>query len=130
MRNKTINSLLLFNAVTAIAGGLMLMWEVNTPPQAWLANTIFTSYFIPGLLLLVIVGGSALAAFVYGLEGRSKYSDALALLSGVILIGWIIDEMALLGQFSWLQLLYLTTGGVLIALTQTSAKKAMSLMLH
>ena len=64
MRKDIILALLSFNAVTAVGGGIMLMTGGIEPPSAWLQNSVFASYFIPGLILASLVGGSALLAAI------------------------------------------------------------------
>jgi len=64
MRKDIILTMLSFNAVTAIGGGIMLMTGGIEPPSVWLQNTVFASYFIPGLILAGVVGGSALLAAI------------------------------------------------------------------
>jgi len=49
-----------FLAVTAMGGGLALLAGFGTPPPALLAGTPFSSYFIPGLCLFLLVGGLSL----------------------------------------------------------------------
>lgn len=122
MRGKLLVALLSFNAITAIGGGLALIMGLNTPPQSWLDNTPFNSYLLPGLVLLFIVGGSALYGLLHGLITHSGSDDIRAFLSGIILLGWIIGEIAILRQFSWLQIVYLLTGGVVAVLARTSVK--------
>lgn len=124
MRKDIILATLSFNALTAIGGGVMLMTGGMQPPAAWLANTVFTGYFIPGLLLAVVVGGSALLAAIARAVDRPS-AGVLALLSGALLCVWIIDEIALVQAYSWLQLLYFSLGGLLIGLDYTDAKRVL-----
>jgi hypothetical protein len=50
--------------VTAAGGGIALAagLEGGRYPARWLKGTPFSSYLIPGLILAVVVGGSAAAA--------------------------------------------------------------------
>lgn len=89
----------LFVALTAIGGGIALVagLEDNRFPLAWLQGTPFTSYVIPGLILAVVVGGSAAVAAVLLL--RSPTGGAWAsLLAGLLLMGWIAGEVLILHQ--------------------------------
>ncbi|MCE7980006.1 MAG: hypothetical protein DYG89_02340 [Caldilinea sp. CFX5] len=89
----------LFVALTAIGGGIALVagLEANRFPLAWLQGTPFTNYVIPGLILTVVVGGSAAIAAVLML--RSSASGARASrLAGLIMMGWIAGEVLILNQ--------------------------------
>jgi hypothetical protein len=112
-------SLLLFNGVTAVAGGASLIAEVNNPPLSYLESSPFGSYVIPGLILAVVVGGSSLLAAWYVIK---KYSGAasLSLASGFIMLGWIVGELAFVQVFSLLQLIYISTGLAVVYLTLKS----------
>ena len=104
-----------FVALTAVFGGITVAAGVDKFPEAWLAGTVFSSYLIPGLILAVVVGGSATAAMFATLCKR----DAGALYSGVaggILLGWLIGERLILPpvafspQFWWLEAIYVAAG--------------------
>ena|SRR5665213_1142253 len=120
-RNNTLLAIVGCNAVTAISGGVALIFNAAQPPLRWLAHTPFNSYLLPGLLLMIIVGGSALAAFLTSL-GQKAGATTLAFLSGLIMFGWIICEILLIRQFSWLQTLYLLSGAVVIVLSYPDLK--------
>lgn len=113
LRN-TLVAVLLFNAFTAMGGGIALISGTGTPPTDWLHSTPLDSYLIPGIVLLAIVGGSALAAAValYQKNGRGYQ---LAILSGIIMLAWIIGEILVIQVFSWLQVLYIITGLICIS---------------
>ncbi|MEO8105138.1 MAG: hypothetical protein ABI602_02270 [Candidatus Saccharibacteria bacterium] len=107
--------------MTAIVGGLLLIAGLFKPPQVWLVGTIFSDYVVPGTLLAGIVGGSALAAAVEHITNKPT-AASVALLSGFITCAWIVDEIALIQQYSWLQLVYFTLGGLVISLSYTDTK--------
>ena len=52
--------------------------------------------------MTVVVGGSLLASAVTVL-GHSRYGRFLALLAGLILIGWIAVQVAMIGYVSCMQ---------------------------
>jgi len=114
-RRETLIIVLAFNALSAICGGIALMAGFSRPPAAWLIHTPFNSYVLPGLLLALIVGGSALMAAAAELARKSA-AHLLSLSAGIIMCIWIICEMFLIRQFSWLQILYLLLGGSVIGL--------------
>jgi len=103
-----------FTAVTAIGGGIALMVGLEGArfPREWLVGTPFSSYVIPGLTLMVAVGGSATVAAALLL--RNPAIGALAsVLAGMVLMGWIMGEMLILNQTatrSWVEAVYFAVG--------------------
>jgi hypothetical protein len=77
-----------FIGLTAIAGGFRLVSNPSGTldiPLEWLSNSPFTNYFIPGLVLLIIIGfGNVLAGMVTFL--RKRYTGSLAVVLGTFLI--------------------------------------------
>ena len=61
---KTLAGLLLFNALSALGGGVGLVTGTLPVPTVLLRNTPFDSYVIPGLFLGIVIGGSALAGAI------------------------------------------------------------------
>ncbi|MEO6774898.1 MAG: flavodoxin domain-containing protein [Kofleriaceae bacterium] len=103
-------------AVTAIAGGLLLMIAPDGSrlhaPLALLAHSPFSSFLIPGVLLLVVVGGTnALAAWCVARD--LPHVPEISSIAGLALFGWIVTEMILVRTTTWLQLGYL---GISIAI--------------
>jgi hypothetical protein len=80
-----------------------------------LSFTPFTSFLLPGLILLLFVGGSSLAAFVQLLSKQASASR-FAKIAAVILMGWIIGELLLVRAFSWLQVVCIITGVMIFML--------------
>jgi hypothetical protein len=106
-------------ALSAAAGGLGLVGGGLPFPAEWLAGTPFSDYALPGLILGVVVGGSALAAAVLVLRGHPRALPAAAA-AGLIQVGWIVGEVVLVGTHGpvmlWLQVLYFALGAALAAL--------------
>ena len=46
----------------AVAGGVYALLGAVGVPRAWLAGSSFSTYRFPGLVLLVVVGGTCLTA--------------------------------------------------------------------
>lgn len=122
MRRHLLLAVLIFNSLSAIGGGLGLIVGVLDPSLSWLEGTIFPDYVIPGILLAGVVGGSALAAVIEQ-SAKKPYATGTALLSGFIMCAWIVNQIAFTQQYSWLQLIYFTLGGLVVSLTYTSAKR-------
>lgn len=75
----------------------------------WLAGTPFDDFFIPGLLLFWVVGGSYLTAGLC-LIYQQPWARAAVFFAGATLTIWIIVQIALLGPATWLQPLLLAGG--------------------
>ena len=105
-----------FNTLSALAGGIGLM----TPgaigmPGSWLEGTGFT-YPVTGVILLVIVGGTQVLAFVLVLL-RKPWGYLANAVAGFGMVLWIYVEVAVLPVYSFLQTLYLAAGVAQLALT-------------
>jgi hypothetical protein len=120
-----------FAAVSAIGGGFALLsgLEGDRFPTAWLTGTPFSSYMVPGLLLALVVGGSAAVATAATLA-RPEGGAPASMAAGLILVGWIVGELLLLNQPtrpSWTEVLYACVGvlmiGLGLALGQTERRK-------
>lgn len=108
-----------FLALTAIAGGIGLLTGMNTPTLDWLARSPFPSFTIPGLALLVIVGGTALVATIMMIR-RHPSAALVSGLAGAVIIGFEIVEVFYIGSPAGiartLQILYLTVGLLIVLL--------------
>ena len=88
--------LLIFVGGSAVYGGWSLITDPTGQnlglPLELLNNTPFKHYFVPGLLLFIVIGvdSLALAVFVY-----YKYPIAppLMMVQGVVLVGWLTVEV-------------------------------------
>jgi hypothetical protein len=92
-------------------------------PVAWLAGTPFSDYTIPGLVLVIVVGGSALlaAATVFV---RRDWAVLVSVLAGLLLAGFEVVEIVSLDRkvgndlptVLALQLFYLVLGLAILGL--------------
>jgi hypothetical protein len=109
----------IFVALTAIGGGITLAIGMDKFPATWLIGTPFSSYLIPGLILAVVVGGSAAVAAVATLC-RSDAGALASMLAGATLLGWLIGERLILPkeafvpQFWWLEAIYIAAGLMMV----------------
>jgi hypothetical protein len=84
----------------------------------------FSDYFVPGLILLMVVGvGGVVTAVVNILDDRLGSFAALA--DGAILVGWILGELVFMTQTMVLTRVILATGVVLIALAAPGVHSAL-----
>lgn len=105
----------LFVGLTAVFGGIALLLGISQMPGEWLRNTPFNSFQVPGMILTAIVGGSALVAVV-AIRVRSNWDALASLVAGLILTGWILVQVVMIGLQSGLQPFYLLIGASMIAL--------------
>jgi hypothetical protein len=103
-----IGAVVSFIAVSAAAGAIGLIGGGLPFPPEWLDGTPFSNYVGPGIILGVVVGGSALLASVLVLRGHPLAVPA-AFVAGMIQVGWIVGEVLLVGTYGavmlWLQVI-------------------------
>jgi hypothetical protein len=97
-----LGGLLAFGALNAVAGGCYGLSGAKGVPTEWLVGSPFRDYFIPSLVLLVIVGGAFLVAAVAVLA-RLRIARVTAFLAGAIVLVWIAAQVAIIGAVSWMQ---------------------------
>lgn len=106
----------LFLGLTAVGGGIGLLSGGITPGIALLDGSPFDSYLIPGLALLVLVGGSGLLAAVLLLR-RSAWGAAASGVAAAMILIFEAVEYSVIG-YHWLQAAYVAIG---IAITAFAA---------
>ena len=84
-------------------------------PSDWLDGTPFSSYFFPGLILFVVVGGSMLVASL-AVWSRNLFAGPASLAVGSILLIWITVQVVLIGYRSWMQPTFFAFGLAVVAL--------------
>lgn len=99
---RALGVLLAFGAINAFAGGYYGLSGAKGVPVEWLDGSPFRSYFIPGLVLLTVVGGSFLTAAV-AVFARFRCARPAALAAAVIVTGWLAAQVAIIGYVSWMQ---------------------------
>lgn len=67
-----------------------------------LEGSPFADYFIPSLILSIVVGGSFLISAIAVLTDL-RIARRAALSAGVIVPGWLVVQMAVIGYVSWMQ---------------------------
>ncbi|MGB2950820.1 MAG: hypothetical protein WBB62_11740 [Rhodococcus sp. (in: high G+C Gram-positive bacteria)] len=117
--SKFVLGLLLFNGVSSVGGGIALMTGLIPEQPTWVVHTDFSSLYFPGVILLAIVGGSSLFAASAMIKRIAGWQLA-SILSGVIMIVWIVAEIASIRAFHFLQVIYLVTGVAVIWWTRTA----------
>jgi hypothetical protein len=112
-RGRILFWLLLFNGVSAAGGGIALMTGVIPEQASWIQHTDFSSQYYPGVILMAIVGGSSLIAAL-AMAKRAVGWQLSSILAGVIMLFWIVGEIASIRAFHFLQVIYLATGAAVI----------------
>lgn len=97
-----IATLMLIVAINAFGGGYYGMAGAQSVPVEWLEGSPFSNYFIPGLVLFVIVGGSCLAAAILILK-RHRRSRTAIIVACIIMLAWIVVQVFIIGYVSWMQ---------------------------
>jgi hypothetical protein len=104
--------------VTATAGGLTLVLRPDGSllqlPLSTLEHSPFSSFFVPGILLLVVIGGGNLLAGALIMRG-SRHARVVAFAAGTALCVWIVTQVLLLRAIEGLQVMFLAAGLVVAA---------------
>ncbi len=100
-----------------IAGALMMIQSdgslLGMNPRM-LGSAPFGDYLLPGLLLVVLIGGGMFIS-AYLTWAKAQWAHTISTLSGLLLILWVIIEYAYMG-FYWLQAVVGVMGLLIIAL--------------
>ncbi len=105
-----------FNALSAIAGGIAILTTDGLGmPDSMLAGGPFQTFVWPGVILLIVVGGSQTLASVM-LFGRRPSALLWSSVAGLGIMIWIFVETGIIQGLSWLQVLYFATGAVQLVL--------------
>jgi len=111
--SKALLGLLLFNGVSAVGGGIALMTGVIPEQVSWVEHTGFSDLYFPGVILMAIVGGSSLVA-ASAMVKRAVGWQLASILAGVIMLFWIVGEIASIQAFHFLQVIYVITGAAVV----------------
>ena len=102
-----------FTALGAIPVGLMFLadptGQLVQVPRGWIEATVFGSYVVPGLYLL-LVNGLGMLALAFLSVRRHPVAPWLTGTLGVGLIIWILVEILLLPETMFLTWIFLATG--------------------
>lgn len=107
----------IFLALTAIPGGFCLLTGIAAPPIEELNDSVFKDYTIPGLALMIIVGGSALTAAIM-LIRKYKYALFYSAIVGLIIMTFEFIEVLAIGSPTGaglvMQIIYFVLGVLLV----------------
>ena len=104
---RTVAAVELIVGLGALYGGIGLLDpEGMGARQAWLDGSIFSGFTIPGLFLLVVIGGGMLLAAAMA-TFTARYGALAALIMGSLLLTWGLVETITLGWLGGAQLVLL-----------------------
>ena len=108
---------LLFNAVSALFGGYMLIDDPTggalQMPVGAMKNGPFRDFFIPGIVLFSVLGVGSLLALAM-LVFNVRYYVQAVFLEGFATIVWIVTQMIIVQDVVLLQIVYFSIGAVLV----------------
>lgn len=111
---------LLVIALNAFGGGVYGMMGAEAVPVEWLEGSPFHTYFIPSLILFVVVGGLSLIALI-NLFRSKKSAITASVAAGLVLVLWIIAQVLVIGFVSALQPIMFSAGILVIFLAKKIA---------
>jgi len=118
----TLGILLLLIALNAFAGGYYGVAGAEGVPVEWLEGSPFHNFFIPGLILMICVGGSALFAAI-AVFRQSEIARKAAFICGVVILAWLAVQVSIIGYVSWMQPVTATVAILILFLTWQLPKK-------
>ena len=123
LKHYLLAILLLIVALNAFAGGYYGMAGAKDVPLQWLSGSPFSDYFLPSLILFVVVGGSCLFATVAVLK-RRLYARRAAIIAACIILGWISTQVWIIGYVSWMQPTIAVIGVVILILSMSYSRRS------
>ena len=111
-------------AVFALWGGVALLvgaWEFVLP-SSWLAPLGLSSWALPGIALIVLIGGSMTVAAVTSWIGY-RHASAVSILAGVVLLGWVVSQFVLFGLIAPVQIITCALGLAVVCFGFLSARQ-------
>jgi hypothetical protein len=114
-----MGALQIFIGIGGVPAGLIFILDpsgsgIGFSPEL-LEGTPFSNYLLPAIFLFAVNG---VATLVGGLLSffRHRYAGEVAVALGVLLIAWIVIQVAMIGLVHWLQPLYFGLGVVELVL--------------
>lgn len=110
-------------ALAALYGGIGLMWGNRIGMlDEWLVGTPFTSWTLPGVLLLLVVAAPMATAAVLELR-RSAWAGAASVAAGAAQIGWIAAQLVVMQRYNVQQPIMLMCGLAVVLLAVAARRQ-------
>lgn len=114
---RILIAILGFLGITSVAGGShLIITNGSGMPAAWLENSPFSSFFLPGIILVLIIGGLSIASSLFLIKNR-PFQFELSAISGFGVLIWIFVQQYIIRQSSFLQIAYFGIGIIILILT-------------
>ena len=98
----SLGGLLAFGALNALGGGYYGLTGAAGVPTEWLKGSPFADYFVPSLILLVVVGGSFIVAAI-AVFARLRGDRFAVFVAAFVVLGWLTVQISIIGYVSWMQ---------------------------
>ncbi len=115
---NVLGVVLIVLSLNAFGGGCYGMAGAEGIPLEWLQGSPFQSYFLPSLILFVVVGGSFLFAAI-AVFRRTRFARTAVTCSVGIVLVWLAVQVLIIGYVSWLQPAIAIAGLLALALSRT-----------
>jgi asparagine N-glycosylation enzyme membrane subunit Stt3 len=86
-------------------------------PVDWLRGSPFQNYYLPSLILFVVVGGSFLFAAI-AVFRRTSFAKGAAVGAVAIVFVWLAVQLSIIGYVSWMQPATAIAGLIVLALAR------------
>ena len=107
---RALMVLLGFGVASCLIGAVMgIGFNGAGVPLEYLDGSPFDSYVVPGLILGVVVGGTQLLGLI-GMLSKRMPGLLLASIAGFGMVIWNFIEIAVIGEYSFLQAVYFALG--------------------
>src|SRR3569833_3993852 len=110
---------LIFIAASAVISGINFILYPNgilfRLHPSMLENSPFPDFLLPGIISLIIVGGSSMLALLLMAE-KSIYALAVALFAAILVITWFCFIALFAGYIVWINLVYWLVGFKIIVI--------------
>jgi hypothetical protein len=99
-----------FSGLSAVGGGVgMVVADGLSMPRSLLADSPFSTYLVPGLILCVAVGGPQVLASAL-LIAKRESALLWSAVAGFGMLIWILIEIGVIHAFGWAQSIYVVAG--------------------
>ena len=110
-------------AAAAVYGGVGLMWDNAIGMlNEWLVGTPFTSWVLPGLLLLLVVAAPMAVAAALELR-RSAWAGVASVTAGAAQVAWIGAQLAIMQRYFFLQPVMIACGLAVLLLALAARRR-------